>query len=93
MNRILYFLISGCVAGAIALTFFQKRDIGSSTDVVATFVFLSVLAAATCILRYSLWGRRLSSWFQQKALEEDERVHRNARTKGEVRTPPHGPLP
>jgi hypothetical protein len=95
MNRILYFLIGGCVAGVIALAFFQKRDIGriSSTDVVATFVFLSVLAAATCILLYSRWGRRLSSRIQQKTVEEDERVHSNARTKGVVRTPPLGPLP
>jgi hypothetical protein len=81
MNRILYFLIGGCAAGMIALAFFQKRDIGSSTDVVATFVFLSVLAAATCILLHSRWGRRLSSRIQQKAIEEDERVHSNARTK------------
>ena len=93
MNRILYFLIGGCVAGVIALAFFQKRDIGNSTDVAATFVFLSVLAAATCILLYSRWGRRLNAWIQQKAAEEDERVHSNVRTKGEVRTPPPGPLP
>jgi hypothetical protein len=93
MNRILYFLIGGCVAGVIALAFFEKRDIGSSTDVVATFVFLSVLAAATCILLYSRRGRRLNSWIQQQAIEEDERVHSNARTKGEVRTPPPGPVP
>ena len=92
MNRILYFLIGGCVAGGIALAFFQQRDIGSSTDVVATLVFLSVLAAATSILLYSGWGRRLSSWIQQKAVEEDEQVHSNARTKGEVRTPPLGPV-
>ena len=93
MNRILYFLICGCVAGVIALAFLQKRDIASSTDVVATFVFLSVLAAATCILLYSRWGRRLSSRIQQKAVEEDELVHSNARAKGGVRTPPLGPLP
>jgi hypothetical protein len=93
MNRILYLLIGGCVAGVIALAFFQKRGIGSSTDVVATFVFLSVLAAATCILLYSRWGRRLSSRIQQQAVGEDERVHSNARTKGAVRTPPLGPLP
>jgi hypothetical protein len=93
MNRILYLLIGGCVAGVIALAFFQKRDIGSSTDVVAAFVFLSVLAAATCILLFSRWGRRLNSWLQQKAVEEDERVHNDARAKGRVRTPPPGPLP
>jgi branched-subunit amino acid ABC-type transport system permease component len=95
MNRILYFLIGGCVAGVTALAFFQKRDIGriSSTDVVAIAVFLSILAAATCILSYSRWGRRLSSRIQQKAVDEDERVRSNARTKGEVRTPPLGPLP
>ena len=93
MNRILYFLIGGCVAGVIALAFFQQRDIGSSTDVVAAFVFLPVMAAAICMLRYSRWGRRLNAWIQQKAVEEDERVHSNARTKGEVRTPPPGPLP
>ena len=92
MNRILYFLTGGCVAGVIALAFFQKRDIGSPTDVVATFVFLSVLAAVTCVLLYSRWGRRLSLRIQQKAVEEDERVHSNAR-KGEARSPPLGPLP
>ena len=90
MNRILYFLIGGSVAGVITLTFFQRRDIGSSTDVVAAFVFLAVLAAATCMLLYSRWGRRLSSWLQQKAVEEDERVHSNARTKGKVRRPSIG---
>ena len=92
MNLILYFLIGGSVAGVTALPFFQQRGIGSSTDVVATLVFLSVLAAATCILLYSRWGRRLSSWIEQKAVEEDEQVHSNARTKGEVRTPPLGPV-
>ena len=56
MNRILYVLIGGCVAGVIALAFFQKRDIESSTGVVVTLVFLSVLAAATCILLYSRWA-------------------------------------
>jgi hypothetical protein len=93
MNRILYFLIGGCVAGVIAQSFFQIRDIGSSTGVVAAFLFLSVLAAATCILLYSRPGKRLSAWIQQKAVDEDERVHSNARTKGEVRRPPPGPLP
>jgi hypothetical protein len=93
MNRILYFLIGGSVAGVTALAFFQQRGIGSSTDVVATLVFLSVLAAATCILLYSRWGRRLSSWIEQKAVEEDEQVHSDARTKGRVRTPSVGPLP
>jgi hypothetical protein len=93
MNQILYGLIGGSVAGVIALTFFQRRDIGSSTDVVATIVFLSVLAAATCILLYSRWGRMLSSQIQQKEVEEDERTHSNARTKGEVRRPHPGPVP
>jgi hypothetical protein len=93
MNRILYFLIGGCVAGVIALTFLQQQDIGSSTDVVATIVFLSVLAAATCFLLYSRWGGRLNSWIRQWAAEEDERAHSKARTKGEVRTPPLGPVP
>jgi uncharacterized membrane protein YeaQ/YmgE (transglycosylase-associated protein family) len=93
MNRILYFLICGCVAGVIALAFFQKRDIESSTGVVVTLLFLSVLAAATCILLYSRWGRRLNSRIEQEAVEDDERVHSYARTKGEVRTPPLGPLP
>jgi branched-subunit amino acid ABC-type transport system permease component len=90
MNRILYFPVGGCVAGVTVLAFFQKRYIGriSSTDVIATAVFLSVLAAATCILIYSRWGRRLRSRLQQKAIDEDERARSNARTKGEVRTPP-----
>ncbi len=90
MNRILYFLVGGCVAGVTALAFFQQRDIGRirTTDVVAVAAFLSVLAAATCILIYSRWGRRLNSRFQQKMVEADEQVHHNARTKGGVRTPP-----
>ena len=92
MNQILYGLIGGSVAGVTALAFFQRRDIGSSTDVIVAFVFLSVLATATCILLYSRWGRSLSSWVPQKAIEDDERVHNNARTKGEVRRPPVGPL-
>jgi hypothetical protein len=92
MNQILYLLSGGCVAGAIALAFFQKRDIEGSTGVVVTLVFLSLLAAATCILLYSRWGRRLSSRIEQEAVEDDERVHSYARTKGEVRKPPLGPL-
>jgi hypothetical protein len=93
MNQTLYLLSGGCVAGVIALAFLQKRDIESSTGVVATLVFLSVLVAATCILLYSRRGRSLSSWIAQKAVDEDERAHSNARTKREVRTPPLGPLP
>jgi hypothetical protein len=90
MNRILYFLTGGCVAGATAVAFFQKLDIAriSSTEVVVTTVFLSVLAAATCILIYSRWGRRLRLRSQQAADDEYERVRNNARTKGEVRPPP-----
>ena len=89
MHRILYFLIGGCVAGVTALAFFQTRDIGkiSSTDVIAIAAFLSVLATAACILIYSRWGRRLNSRLHQKEVEANERVHHNARTKGEVRPP------
>jgi hypothetical protein len=90
MNGVLYLLTGGCVAGVIALAFFQTRDVGtiSSTDMIATAVFFSVLAAATCILIYSRWGRRLMWRLKQKEIAENERVHHNARTKGEVRTPP-----
>jgi hypothetical protein len=94
MNRVLYFLIAGCVAAVTTLAFFQQRDIGrSSTDVVATAVFFSVLAAATCILIYSRWGRRLRLRLEREAIEEDERVRSDARTKGVVRKPPLGPVP
>jgi hypothetical protein len=89
MNGILYLLIGGCVAGAAAFAFFQKQDIGriSSLDVLVTVVFLSALAATTCILIYSRWGRRLRSRFDQKAMDADDRVRTNARAKGEVRPP------
>jgi hypothetical protein len=94
MNRVLYFLIAGCVAAVTTLAFFQQRDIGrSSTDIVAIAVFFSVLATATCILIYSRWGRSLRSWLERKAIEEDEQVRSDARTKGMVRKPPLGPLP
>jgi hypothetical protein len=95
MNGILYFLIGGSVAAVIALAFFQKRGFGTigSTDMIASAAFLSGLAAATCILIYSPWGRRLTSRLQRKANDEDERVRRDARTKGLVRKPPTGPLP
>jgi hypothetical protein len=89
MNRVLYFLTGGCLAGVIALAFFQKRDIAKigSTDVIAAAVFFSVLAAAACILIYSRRGRRLMWRLKQKEIAEDARVHHNARTKGEVRPP------
>jgi hypothetical protein len=90
MNRILYFLTGGCFAGVITLAFFQTLDIGKirSTDLLATTVFLAVLAAAACILIYSRWGRRLNARLRQKEIEGNERAYHNARTKGEVRTPP-----
>jgi hypothetical protein len=89
MNGFLYFLIGGCVAGAAAFAFFQNQDIGriGSADVVATVVSFSALIAVTCILIYSRWGRRFSSRLEQKAMDEDDRVRTNARTKGEVRPP------
>jgi NhaP-type Na+/H+ or K+/H+ antiporter len=89
MNRILYLSIGGCVAGALALAFFQKQEIGriSSADVLAAVVLFSALAATTCILIYSRWGRRLRSRLEQKEIDEDDRVRTNARTKGEVRPP------
>ena len=95
MNGMLYFLTGGSVAAVIALTFFQKRDFATigSTDLIASAAFLSGLASATCILIYSPWGRRLTSRLQRKANDEDERVRRDARTKGLVRKPPTGPLP
>jgi branched-subunit amino acid ABC-type transport system permease component len=95
MNGILYFLVGGGVACAIVLASLQKQDVGriSSTDVAVTVLFVSALAAAVHFLTYSRWGRRLRSRFEQKQIDEDERVRTNARTKGEVRTPPLGPLP
>jgi hypothetical protein len=84
MNGILYLLVGGAVASAVVLAFL--RDVGriSSTDVAVTVLLVSALAAAA----YSRWGRRLKSWLDQKAIDEDERVRTNARTKGEVRIPP-----
>ena len=89
MNGILYVLIGGSVAGAAAVAFFQNRDIGriNSSDVVATVVFFSALATTTCMLIYSRRGRKLRSRLEQKAIDEDDRVRTNARTKGEVRPP------
>jgi hypothetical protein len=85
MNGILYLLVGGCVAGAIALAFFQKQDIGKlgSTDVLAAAVFVAALASAACFLMYSRWGVKL----RQKEADADDRVRSNARTKGEVRPP------
>jgi hypothetical protein len=89
MNGFLYFLIGGCVAGAAAFAFFQEQDIEriSAADIIATVAFLSGLAATACALIYSRWGRRLRSRLEQKAIDEDDRVRTNARTKGEVRPP------
>jgi hypothetical protein len=88
MNRILYFLVGGAIASAIVLAFL--RDVGriSSTDVAVIVLFVSALAAAAHFLTYSRWGRRLKSRLDQKTIDEDDRVRTNARTKGEVRTPP-----
>jgi hypothetical protein len=90
MNGILYLLIGGAVAGAIAAAFFQQLDIGKncSTDVFVTMLFLSALAGVACILIYSPWGSRIRLRMEQKAADEDDRVRLNARTKGEVRRPP-----
>jgi branched-subunit amino acid ABC-type transport system permease component len=90
MNGILYLLIGGCVAGAIAAAFFQKQDIGkiSSTDVFVAASFILALAGVACFLKYSRWGRKLRTRMEQKEADADDRVRTNARTKGEVRTPP-----
>ena len=89
MNGILYLLIGGAVAGAIAAAFFQQQDIGKigSTDVFVTVLFLSALAGVACILIYSPWGSRIRSRMEQKVTDEDDRIRLNARTKGEVRPP------
>jgi branched-subunit amino acid ABC-type transport system permease component len=95
MNGILYFLVGGAIACAIVLAFLQQQDVGriSSTDVAVAVLFVSALAAAAHFLTYTRWGRRLRSRLEQKEIDEDDRVRTNARTKGEVRTPPLGPLP
>jgi hypothetical protein len=87
MNGILYILVGGATASAIVLAFL--RDVGriSSTEVAVTVLLVSALAAAH-FLTYSRWGRRLKSRLDQKTIDEDDRVRTNARTKGEVRTPP-----
>ena len=95
MNGILYLLIGGCVAGAIAAALFQRQDIGKlgSTDVIVAASFFLALAGAACFLMYSGWGRKLRSRCEQKLADADDQVRINARTKGEVRTPDIGPLP
>ena len=90
MNGILYVLVGGCVAGTIAVAFFQKQDIGkiSSTDAFVAVLFLAALASAACFLKYSRWGVKLRTRMEQKEADANDRVRINARTKGEVRTPP-----
>jgi branched-subunit amino acid ABC-type transport system permease component len=90
MNGILYLLIGGCVAGAIAAAFFQRQDIGkiSSTDAFVAVLFLAALASVACFLAYSRWGVKLRTRMEQKEADANDRVRINARTKGEVRTPP-----
>jgi branched-subunit amino acid ABC-type transport system permease component len=90
MNGILYFLVGGAIACAIVLAFLQNQDVGrmSSTDVAVTVLFVCALGAAAHFLTYSRWGRRLRSRLEQKTIDADDRVRTNARTKGEVRTPP-----
>jgi hypothetical protein len=95
MNGTLYLLVGGAIACAIVLAFLQKQDVGriGSTDVAVIVLFVSALAAAAHFLTYSRWGRRFKSRLDQKERDEDDRVRTNARTKGEVRIPPLGPLP
>jgi hypothetical protein len=95
MNGILYFLVAGGTACTIVLVFLQQHDVGklSSTDVALPVLFVSGLAAAAHFLTSSRWGRRVRSRLEQKEIDHDDRVRTNARTKGEVRIPPLGPLP
>ena len=95
MNGVLYALTAGGVAIVVALAFVQSRDFAKigSTDMVIAAAFLSMLAAAACILIYSRWGRRLRWRLEWELREKDEQVRRDARTKGLVRKPPLGPLP
>lgn len=90
MNRILYVLIGGGVAIAMASAFFARQDLGkiSERDVALTAVSIAILAGAAFVLTQTRWGRRLSWRSKRKLNEQDAEVRANARTKGEVRTPP-----
>ncbi len=89
MNRVLYLLIGGSVAGMIALAFLQQQDIGraSSRDALAVFGFCLAAATTVCLLIYSRRGRQLRLRLEQKEIDEDDRTRTNARAKGEVRPP------
>jgi hypothetical protein len=71
-----------------ALALFSKLDLEktSSTDVLATLVFCSALAAGACVLIYSRWGRKWRLRQHQRAIESEDRVRLNAR-KGKVQPP------
>ena len=89
MNRVLYLIIGGSVAGVMALALFEKQNSGSvsSTDFRAVIGFCLTMAAAACFLIYSRLGRHWRQRLDQKTMDEDDRVHSNALTKGEVRPP------
>ena len=59
MNRVLYLIIGGFVAGVMALALFEKQNSGtvSSTDFRAVIGFCLTMAAAACFLIYSRLGR------------------------------------
>lgn len=92
VNRVLYLLTGASVAAMVALALCQKQDFGKvgSTDMLAVIVFGVALVAGAGTLIYSRRGRQLRRRFDQKSIDEDVRIHTNARTKGEVR-PPLGP--
>ena len=88
MDRILYFLIGGCVGGAIVFAFPEKVEVGKigTTDLALAVSLLVGFAAACLVLIYTPWGRASRLRFETKVADEDKRI----RESGQVR-PPLGP--
>ena len=97
MDRILYVLIAGSVAAAIISAFFGESASGrlriSEVGLASAALFIWALACAAFVMMHTRWGRRMQWRFKKKQNDHDAEVRANARTKGEVRTPPLGPLP
>jgi hypothetical protein len=90
MNRILYVLIGGSVAVAMASAFVARQGARpiSETDVAVVAAFIALLAVAAFILARTRWGRKIDWRFRRMLNGRDAEVRANARNKGEVRKPP-----
>lgn len=93
MNNILYVLIGGGVAIAIVVQFFggQKHPIGE-IDLIVAALSVAAFAGSTFVLMNTRWGRRWRWRVKRKQIDRDVQVWTDARTKGQVRRPPVGPI-